>query len=621
MLVYNKTKKDFLTDVSDSRIEDIVLSCIKEKLQMSVSKSSLDSFKNSLQEMYFILNDAEIPGDSWIAIEYRIPQTSKRIDIIITWQDENMEEHAIIIELKQWETIKLTDKDWIVATRFKAGEAETSHPCYQARSYAALLQWFNETIYNENVKLNPCAYLHNYKEDGLINNHFYSWYIEKAPLFLKSDKEKLRNFIKKFVKYGDKKNLMFRIENWRIRPSKHLADSMASMLKGNQEFVMIDDQKVVYENALSLAKHSSEKDKNVLIVEWWPGTWKSVVAINLLVELTKQGLLTKYVTKNAAPREVFHNKLTGSMKKTEISNMFSGSGAFTSCESNTFDALIVDEAHRLNEKSGMFKNYWENQVMEILDASKFSVFFIDEDQKVTLSDIGKKEEIRKRARGFWINIHELWLTSQFRCDWSDWYLARLDNTLQIKETANEIMENHWYDFKIVSSPNELRDIIFEKNLKNNKARLVAWYCWNWLKESKNRSDMFDINIDEHDFHMSWNLWNTTTRAIDPTSVNEIGCIHTCQWLEFDYVWVIVGPDLLVRDWKIETHPENRAKTDNSIKGRKKLLLEDKENTLDRLDKIIKNTYRTLMTRGMKWCYIYFTDKGTEEYFRSRTSSF
>ena len=73
--------------------------------------------------------------------------------------------------------------------------------------------------------------------------------------------------------------------------------------------------------------------------------------------------------------------------------MFTGSGSYVGIENNTFDVLIVDEAHRLNEKSGMFKNLGENQVKEIIEASKCSIFFIDEDQKVTWHDIGKKEEI------------------------------------------------------------------------------------------------------------------------------------------------------------------------------------------------------------------------------------
>ena len=157
------------------------------------------------------------------------------------------------------------------------------------------------------------------------------------------------------------------------------------MIKGNMEFVMIDDQKVVYENALALAKQSSENNKNVLIINGGPGTGKSVVAVNLLVALTKKGLLAHYVSKNAAPRAVYQSKLTGTLRQTEISNLFKGSGAFVGCKKNTFDALIVDEAHRLNEKSGLYGNLGENQVKEIIAASKFSVFFIDEDQKVQFS--------------------------------------------------------------------------------------------------------------------------------------------------------------------------------------------------------------------------------------------
>ena len=84
--------------------------------------------------------------------------------------------------------------------------------------------------------------------------------------------------------------------------------------------------------------------------------------------------------------------------------MFSGSGTYHSAEENSFDCLIVDEAHRLNAKSGMFNHLGENQIKEIIRASKFSVFFIDEDQKVTLKDIGDKEEIRRWAKKLKANV-------------------------------------------------------------------------------------------------------------------------------------------------------------------------------------------------------------------------
>lgn len=616
MLVYNETKKVFLQHVSDNHIEDIIYQRVKDRLNRETGKSEVNSWKASLTQMFFVLNDQEIPDDSWISIEFRIPQTAKRIDFIITGEDNQNRESAIIIELKQREKAKITDKDWLMVTRFQNGEVEVSHPSYQARSYARLLQNFNETVYEENIQLEPCAYLHNYEEDGIISNDFYLDYITKAPVFLRDDKDKLRAFIKKFVKYGDKKNTMFRIDHGKIKPSKHLADSMASMLKGNQEFVMIDDQKIVYENAIALTKKSSPSNKNVLIVEWWPGTGKSVVAMNLLVELTKQWFLAQYVTKNSAPRDVYHTKLTGSMRSTDIKNMFTGSWSFVNCETNNFDALIVDEAHRLNEKSGMFKNLGENQIMEIIDAAKCSIFFVDEDQKVTLHDIGTKDEIIKRAKKIWANIHQLSLSSQFRCNGSDGYLAWLDDALQIRETANDELDKHDYDFQIVSDPNKLRDIIFEKNKINNKARLVAWYCWN--RNSKKNSQNYDIVLPEYNFNMRWNLandWNL--RIVKSSSVTEIGCIHTCQWLELDYVGVIIGKDLLVRNWKVETHPENRARTDQSLKWSKKLLSENPEQAQELIDRIIKNTYRTLMTRGMKGCYVFFEDKETEEWFRKK----
>lgn len=615
MLVYQATKEKFSNDILSNNIENIIADIIKVKLNFSVPKNQILAFKNSLIYMDKVIADPDIPSDSGVAIEFQIPQTSKRVDFIITGQNSQKEDHAIIVELKQWEEAQLTEKDGVVITRFAHGSVETSHPSYQAWSYAALINGFNEAVYDGNIKLNPCAYLHNYKDNGVIMDSFYKEYLDKAPAFLKNDALKLREFIKTFVKYGDKTNIMYRIEAGKIRPSKALSDSLSSMLKGNQEFVMIDDQKIVYETAISLARKSSEKNKNVLIVQGGPGTGKSVVAINLLVQSTKAGLVSKYVTKNSAPRDVYASKLTGTLKKTEFSNLFSGSGSFITCQSNIFDFLIVDEAHRLNEKSGMFKNLGENQVKEIIKSSKCSVFFIDEDQRVTLSDIGSQQEITRWAQEAGCKVHTLELASQFRCNGSDGYLAWLDNSLQIRETANVKFENIDYDFKVVDSPTELRDIIFEKNKLNNKARLVAGYCWNWVSKANKNAD--DIVIPEFDFKMRWNLaTDGNLWIIKPESVKEIGCIHTCQGLDLDYVGVIIGDDLIVRDGKILVDPSKRAKTDKSLNGYKILLKNNPEEAKRQISLIIKNTYRTLMTRGMKGCYVYFMDNETRDYFKS-----
>ncbi len=394
-----------------------------------------------------------------------------------------------------------------------------------------------------------------------------------------------------------------------------LADSMVNMLKGNQEFVMIDDQKLVYEEALKLTTIATSNRKQVLIVKGGPGTGKSVVAINLLVEITRRGLLTRYVSKNASPRAVYESKLTGTFRKSVISNLFSGSGAFVNVKSNTFDTLIVDEAHRLNERGGLYGNIGENQIKEIINAARCTIFFIDEDQRISLSDIGRIDEITKWARLAGADIHEMELSSQFRCNGADGYLAWLDHVLQIRNTANYTLDGINYDFKVFDSPSELRDVIFEKNKTNNKSRLVAGYCWEWLSKKNNQA--YDIVLPEYDFKMKWNFNNDLYLwIVKPDSVNEVGCIHTCQGLEVDYIGVIIGPDMIVRNGTVLTHPALRAKGDQTVKGWKKLLEKNPEEGKAILRGIIKNTYRTLMTRGMKGCYVFCTDPETREYFAS-----
>lgn len=616
MLVYTADKASFIEHVTRNEIETRILEGFKQAGRGRVSSSEVRSWRNSLQYMRNVLDDNVIPDNAGVALEYRIPQTSKRIDFILTGRGRapDRQQTAVIVELKQWEEVLCTDKDGIVQTYLGKALREVAHPSYQAWAYASLITDFNEAVQEDDIAIRACAYLHNSVSPEL-NLPFYSEYTERAPVFLKNDVEKLQRFIRQYVRYGDNCGTIYRIENGRIRPSKSLADHLASLLDGNQEFVMIDNQKLVYETALQDAEQAAIHGKQVLIVEGGPGTGKSVVAVNLLVELTKRGNVVQYVTRNAAPRDVYASRLAGTMRKTRINNLFKGSGIYTETETDAFDTLIVDEAHRLNEKSGMFRNKGENQVKEIINAAKSSVFFIDEAQQISLQDIGTAEEIE-----FWANeagacITRMELQSQFRCSGSDGYLAWLDHILQIRATANDDLRDIDYDFRVIENPAVLREKIVRRNLSNNKSRLVAGYCWDWI--SKRDPEAFDITFDEHRFAMQWNLnKDGNLWILQDNSVEEIGCIHTCQGLELDYVGVIIGPDLVVREGEIKTNGLARSRNDSTIRGYKKMLREDPEKAKQRADQIIKNTYRTLMTRGMKGCYVWSVDEETNEYFRT-----
>ena len=508
----------------------------------------------------------------------------------------------------------MTDKDAVVKVSFGNGIQEVTHPSYQAWSYVNHLMDYNSAVQEKQIQLIPCAYLHNCKESKNLTHNFYSSHLEKAPLFLQFDVEKLSKFIKRYVKYGDAKDILYTIDNGKIRPSKSLADQLSSMLSGNQEFTLIDDQKVIFETAIDLAIKSSAKNKNVLIVEGGPGSGKSVVAINLLSKFTELEKTSQYVTKNAAPRAVFEQKLTGKFTRSRISNLFKGSGSYTESDRNDFDTLIVDEAHRLNEKSGLFSNLGENQVLEVIKSATFTTFFIDESQRVTFKDIGSKQEIEKWAKKEKANITYMSLKSQFRCNGSDGYMAWLDDVLQVRETANSSFDNIEYDFRVFEDPKKLHDEIILINKKSNKSRIVAGYCWDWPSKKSKRE--YDIEIG--DFQIRWNLSeHGAAWIVHPESVSEAGCIHTCQGLELDYIGVIIGPDLIVRNGRVVTDGLKRAKSDQSIKGFKSMLKQDKDKALRDVDVIIKNTYRTLMTRGMKGCYIYCTDIETRDYFKKR----
>lgn len=619
MLIYNGLKSDFMADTENDVLEKKLYDTIKQKMNRSTGLSELNSWRNSLKEMYITLNDSAIPSDAGVAIEYNIPQTSKRVDFLISGYDDNNKGNVIIIELKQWEQLQAIEgHEAIVETYTGGANRRVVHPSYQAWSYAALIKDYNQYVQDEDVELHPCAYLHNYprKDNDPLDAKQYEDILSDAPAFTYGQRDALRNFIKKNIKTGDGEDTLVKIEHGKIKPSKQLQDSICGMLKGNKEFIMLDEQKVVYETILNLStKCQKDNKKRTIIVEGGPGTGKTVVAINLLAELTKREQFAQYVSKNSAPRIVYGYKLKGSMKRNSVDNLFKGSGCYTDAPLNSIGTILADEAHRLNEKSGMFQNLGENQIKEIIHASRCSVFFIDESQRVTTSDIGSVEEIEKWAKMEHSEVFRMELISQFRCNGSDGYLAWIDDVLQIRDTANYDLEGIDYDIRICDSPMEMEHIILEKNSIRNRARILAGYCWNWPKETRNDVNYHDIKIG--DYGISWNLDGGDAFAINPDSVHEAGCIHTSQGLEFDYVGVIIGDDMRYENGEIITDYSKRAKTDQSMKGIKGIAKNNPQEANRLADEIIKNTYRTLMTRGMKGCYVYCTDSKLSEYLKER----
>ena len=633
MLVYEGDKQQFMHDVRTNVIDCKIENLMALKLHKRVGSTEKQSWINSLTHMHSILLDPEIPQDSGVAIEFAIPNTSKRVDFILSGLDENNRHSAVIIELKQWskvfpmnsvDQLLLIDPEQeskYVKTFLGPGKHKTVHPSYQAWSYRSFITDYNSSVEDVPIVLQSCAYLHNYYREGKQDPLFMPYFkdvLEEAPLFCRPDADRLCSFIKKYIRKGDAKQTLVYIENGTIRPSKSLQDSLVAMLRGKREFVLIDEQKIAYEQILAFSRKSfSDCKKRVIIVTGGPGTGKTVVAINLLVQLSNENQVCAYVTKNSAPRNVFEQRLKeGDFKRKNISSLFKSSSAFIDSESNDFHTMIVDEAHRLNKRTQLGPRITgEDQIKEIINAAACSIFFIDEDQRVTAQDYGDRKRILHWAKHYQAEVEETQLVSQFRCNGSDGYLSWLDGMLGIQEeTANTTLEGIEYDFRVLDDPLELRRLIVEKNKTDNKARLVAGYCWEWI--SKNGSNT-DNDIVIGDFSMRWNLSSDPTFAISKSSIEQVGCIHTTQGLEFSYVGVIIGDDLRYENGQVITDFTKRAKTDKSLNGLiGKVKKGDRQAEKD-VDIIIRNTYRTLMSRGMKGCFVYCTNKELAQFIKSR----
>jgi hypothetical protein len=612
VLAYIASKAQFLAD--GPVIEDKVRDAVFEKLNIHVGTSEYQSWKNSLgNAMSHVMHDSRIPDDAAVAIEYRLNGRKFRIDFLVAGKDDRGRDSVVIIELKQWTDIDFHDYPSHVLAFVGGGMRENRHPSYQAWSYASHLQQFNEFVYTNDVQVSACAYLHNCVSPIVVKDDRYSDDLDKAPVFIKGEHEGVQEMISASIKSGTGTEILRKIDDSPIRPSKQLADAVGSMLDGIEEFVLLDDQKTVLEAILSAATKATVETKQVLIVRGGPGTGKSVIAINALARATSCQMNARYVTPNAAPRTVFEAKLQGAISKGEIHDLFSGSASYTNTKSDSYELLIIDEAHRLKLRSQYAKG-GVNQIKEIIEAARTAVFFIDEAQKIHWQDIGEVESIRKFAKSAGAEVTELELKSQFRCSGSDDYMVWLDNALGVQVDSESYFSPERFDFRVIDSPTELRNLIRERNEKQNRARIVAGYCWEWVSK-KSRSTP-DIVFPEFGFEAEWNLTSYGPAwIIQPDSLDEIGCIHTCQGLELDYVGVIIGPDLIFDGTHLATNPSARAKSDRSMHGYKKELKENPVAASTKADELIRNTYRTLMSRGMKGCYVYCTDLTTANYFK------
>ncbi|NLW36315.1 MAG: DUF2075 domain-containing protein, partial [Syntrophorhabdus aromaticivorans] len=371
MIVYSNTAIQFRQDVDENRITERIEQSFLIRFGYLPGDAERRSWQNSMQFMGSVIRQAEIPDDCGVLIEYNIPSTSKRIDFMITGQDTERRYSFVIVELKQWNRADATSRADVVSTYTGSRYQDVPHPSYQAFSYLQFMMNMNEAVQSGGFVGRACAYLHNYARktpEPLLQTQ-YQDIVNSAPVFFREDQRNLQRFLYQNLANGNGINTMHLIEHGRLRPSQRLMDHVAGLFQGNEEFVLLDEQKVVFETILEYALTATRK--TVVMVKGGPGTGKSVLSMNTFGRLLQARRNVRFVAPNAAFRTVMIEHLTKARvhSRAVLNGLFSGSARFWNEPTNAYDILVVDEAHRL-KKRGAYMYRGENQVDDVIRTSR-----------------------------------------------------------------------------------------------------------------------------------------------------------------------------------------------------------------------------------------------------------
>ena len=621
MRLYSGSSRQFIRDTVQNQIADKLKSAFFSYYRYYPSPSEHNSWRISLRAMSQVIQHAGLL-QTGVMLEYQLPQSSKRLDCMFTGKDQDDSDNAIIVELKQWSECEPSDGDREVVTWLGGAKRDVLHPSAQVAQYRDYLADVH-TAFHEGanpVGLKACSYLHNYNLDDkdVLYAPKFSSLLTKTPAFAGDQVDQLAEYLKGDLIAGDGLPVLRRVEKSRYRPAKKLMDHVGEVIKSKPDYILLDEQVVAFDKVLAAARAGfHDRRKRVLIIKGGPGTGKSVIALNLMAELLSQTYNAQYATGSKAFTETLR-KVIGRRGAVQF-NYFNSYGK---AQPNEIDVLICDEAHRIRKTSdSRFIPKAERtdvpQVEELIQASKVSVYFVDDDQVVRPNEIGSSEYIFEHASRLGCEIENFELEVQFRCNGSDAFVNWINNTLGVRQTANVLWTGEEsFDFRIIDSPENLDRMIRKRAQSGSSARLAAGFCWPWSKPNPDGTLVPDVEFGS--FSRPWNAKPNAGRlakgippaslwAYDPNGLDQVGCIYTAQGFEFDYVGVIWGLDLRYNFDGGGWIGDKSASCDNVVKRSGESFLN-----------LVKNSYRVLLSRGLKGCYVCFLDMDTERFVRSRT---
>jgi DUF2075 family protein len=583
------------------------------------SASEMRSWSCSLPVLHADLRDAGL-DDVEMLIEYQLPLTSKRADVILAGvHPKTGDPSYVVVELKQWSSAdRFEDSDTLVRVE-QYGQRGVTHPAIQVSGYCDYIADFTAYLADRPHALAGVAYLHN-ATDLTVEDLLVLPPSDRGRIFTGQRRADFIEYLREHLApvEGGAAAADGLLAS-KIAPSKQLLAVAADEVQRREQFVLLDEQRDAYEHVMYAVERARRSNvKTAVVVSGGPGTGKSVIALSLMGELSRQGRTVMHATGSRSFTQTLR-KVAGK-RAPAVQKLFGYFNSFMATEPNSLDCLILDEAHRIRETSvnrytrADQRKTARPQVHELLSVAKVPVFLLDEYQVVRPGELGTADDIEAHALAFGMRVERIDLNDQFRCGGSELYVDWVLRLLGLKgDGPIPWIGDDGFEVSVADSPWEMEHVLSMHNADGYSARMAAGYCWPWSDPRKDGTLVADVEID--DWSRPWNLRGdravggappSALWATDPAGFGQVGCVYTAQGFEYDHAGVIFGPDLVwrgdrwvaIREGNKDPDFRNRTKVSNI-----------------EFDRLVRNVYKVLLTRGMRSVILYSTDPQTREFLR------
>lgn len=558
--------------------------------------------------------------DVEMLIEYQLPLTSKRADVVLAGKHPRTGLPSyVVVELKQWSSAESFEGSDTLVSVEQYGRRAVTHPALQVADYCDYLSSFTVMLAEQPHSLAGVAYLHNATDLG-VSDLLSLKRTKQGAIFTGQRRGAFVDYLRSLLAPGESgAEAADALLRSKITPSKQLLAVAAEEVQNREQFVLLDEQRDAYEHVMHAVERARRSNtKTAVVVSGGPGSGKSVIALSLMGELSRQGRAVMHATGSRSFTMTLR-KVAGK-RAPRVQKLFTYFNSFMTAEPNDLDCLILDEAHRIRETSVSrytrreLRTAGRPQIHELLSAARVPVFLLDEHQVVRPGEMGTVEDIEAHAEALGLKVEHINLNDQFRCGGSEVYVEWVLRLLGLKPGGPiEWKGDAGFSVSVADTPEELEHILATRQGDGYSARMAAGYCWPWSDPRSDGSLIDDVEIDG--WSRPWNLRGDRSVggappaalwASDPAGFGQVGCVYTAQGFEYDHAGVIFGPDFVWRDGAWRTVRE--ANRDPDFRNRTKVSDED-------FDRLVRNVYKVLLTRGMQSVTMFSTDAATRVFLR------